>query len=126
MSTAVRNASLTRISQNNKMQAIDENTMVYVESISAEDNELSLRKKRKLYSQIDLLPEQCKKVFILCVVDGLKYQETANQLGLSINTVKTQMKKAFKMLRASLKEIYFLILIAANEVFIKKNKNTSP
>lgn len=107
LKAAVRNASLKRISYNSKLQTIDENAIFYNEKTTLEDNELALKKKIRLYQQIDLLPEQCKKVFLLCVLEDLKYQEAADTLGISINTVKTQMKKAFKKLRSSLKDTYF-------------------
>lgn len=109
---AVKNASLKRISQYKKLQTIDENAFFYNESATFEVNDLALKKKIQLYKKIEELPKQCKKVFLLCVLDDLKYQEVANQLGISINTVKTQMKKAFKTLRTELRDTYYLVFIA--------------
>ncbi|MDN3667579.1 sigma-70 family RNA polymerase sigma factor [Algibacter miyuki] len=109
---AVKNASLKRISQNNKLQLLDENALFYNEASTFDENEHALNKKVQLYKQIDGLPKQCKKIFLLCVLDDLKYQEAANQLGISINTVKTQMKKAFKTLRKELKDTYLLIFVS--------------
>jgi RNA polymerase sigma-70 factor, ECF subfamily len=48
---------------------------------------------------LDALPDQCREVFILCRDDKLSYQEVANRLGISVNTVKTQMKRALAKLR---------------------------
>ena len=39
------------------------------------------------------------------------YQEIADELGISINTVKTQMKTALKFLRENLQEKTFLTLL---------------
>ncbi|MEO8253225.1 MAG: sigma-70 family RNA polymerase sigma factor [Flavobacterium sp.] len=108
---AVKNASLKRISYNKQLQPIDDEMILYNESNMEEDNDLALKKRIQLYKQIDSLPEQCKKIFLLCVLEDLKYQEVADTLGISINTVKTQMKKAFKTLRASLKDIYILFIV---------------
>jgi RNA polymerase sigma-70 factor (ECF subfamily) len=55
--------------------------------------------QQKIDSAILRLPTQCRKVFQLSRQDGLKYQEIANQLGISIKTVETQMTRALKQLR---------------------------
>jgi RNA polymerase sigma-70 factor (family 1) len=51
---------------------------------------------------LGLLPEQCREIFILCRDDKLSYQEVAERLGISVNTVKTQMKRALAKLREHL------------------------
>ncbi len=45
------------------------------------------------------LPGQCREIFELVHIDGKKYQEVADQLGISINTVKTQLKRALVKMR---------------------------
>jgi RNA polymerase sigma-70 factor (ECF subfamily) len=47
------------------------------------------------------LPKQCGIIFRLSREGGMKYQEIANMLGISIKTVETQMSRAFKCLRAA-------------------------
>lgn len=113
LKVAVKNASLKQVLKKHKSITIDETVLFYSESNTEKENEQALQKKIQLYKQINLLPEQCKKIFLLCVLDDFKYQEAADALGISINTVKTQMKKAYKMLRASLKSICFLYMIAS-------------
>ena len=51
---------------------------------------------------IDALPEQCREVFLQTRLEGLKYQEVANNLGISVNTVRTQITRAMTKLRKSL------------------------
>ena len=51
---------------------------------------------------IDALPAQCKEVFTLVRLDGLSYKEVAEQLGVSINTVRTQITRAMSKLREAL------------------------
>jgi len=51
---------------------------------------------------IDALPTQCKEVFLLIRMDGFTYQEVAEKLGISINTVRTQITRAMTKLRESL------------------------
>ena len=49
------------------------------------------------------LPEQCRKVFLLIRYEDLSYNEAAEKLGISINTVKTQLQRAISRLRENLK-----------------------
>jgi RNA polymerase sigma-70 factor (ECF subfamily) len=42
--------------------------------------------------------------------DGLKYEEIAEELGLSVNTVRNQISKALNTLKDGAKKIYSFIL----------------
>lgn len=68
---------------------------------------------RLLFSQIDKLPERCREIFLLHL-DGLSNEQIATKLSLSIETVKTQKKRAMKALKSNLiekdKNIYHKIL----------------
>ena len=57
---------------------------------------------RLLFKQIDLLPERCKEIFLLHL-KGLSNQQIADRLSLSIETVKTQKKRAIQKLKDNLK-----------------------
>ena len=70
-----------------------------------------------LYETIDRLPEERRRIFKMICVEGLKYQEVSERLGISINTVKTQMGRAFKFLRDALKDHTFSMLL---HFFLKK------
>jgi RNA polymerase sigma-19 factor, ECF subfamily len=59
-----------------------------------EYNELKIN----LYSAIEQLPDQCRKVFIMSRFEGLKQQVIADQLGISIKTVKNHITLALKQL----------------------------
>ena len=56
----------------------------------------------QLLEAIDRLPEKCREIFVLSCVEGLKYTEVCDKLGVSINTVKTQIRFAYKKLRNDL------------------------
>ena len=48
------------------------------------------------------LPERCREVFELSRVQGLRYAEIAQVLGISVKTVDTQMGRALRALRQKL------------------------
>lgn len=56
----------------------------------------------ELNKAIDELPGKCRDVFLLVVVSNKSYKEAASQLGISINTVKTQISRAMTKLRKAL------------------------
>jgi len=56
----------------------------------------------KLYLAVKKLPEQCRKVLELAVFESLTYDEIAEKLHISRNTVKTQMGRAYRFLKEKL------------------------
>ena len=71
-----------------------------------DDNPLSMLISQETTAEIeraiDALPAQCKEVFQLTRMDGLSYQEAADNLGISVNTVRTQITRAMSKLREAL------------------------
>jgi RNA polymerase sigma-70 factor (ECF subfamily) len=65
-----------------------------------------------VFAAINCLPAERRRVFLMICVDGLSYKEVAATLGISLNTVKTQMARAVKFLRENLKEHVFSMLLA--------------
>lgn len=71
--------------------------------------------KRVLEKAIDRLPPQQKLVYQLCHQDGLKYEEAAVKLNLSVLTVQSYMKLALRSVRKYMADhtdiaIFFIIL----------------
>ena len=54
---------------------------------------------------IDQLPEGCKMVFNLYVIEGYKHQEIAQMLGIKEGTSKSQLAHARKMLQATISKL---------------------
>jgi RNA polymerase sigma-70 factor (family 1) len=67
--------------------------------------------ENKIEKAIASLPNQCREVFLLCRYEELSYAETAGKLGVSINTVKTQLQRAMTRLRDELKEYLPLLIV---------------
>lgn len=64
-----------------------------------------------LYHAIKKLPTGCREVVHLRYFEGMSIQEVAEQLNISVNTVKTQKMRALKSLRLQLKTVDFIPLI---------------
>lgn len=62
-------------------------------------------------SAIDNLPEECRKAFVMSRFHGMKYEEIAARMGISVNTVKYHIKNALSRLRIDLKDYLMILLI---------------
>jgi len=58
--------------------------------------------QEKIRGAVNKLPRQCKQIFQLSREQGLRYNEIAEKLQLSVKTIETQMGRALKSLRKSL------------------------
>ncbi len=110
---------LYRIVKNKALNLIRHNTVKlrHVEEVlKASDNfyesEFEQSDIQTMISQsIDKLPEQCKRIFKKSRMEGLKHQEIADELNISVKTVKNQIGKALKILRDDLKDVNTILLI---------------
>lgn len=64
----------------------------------------------KIEDLVELMPPQCRKVFLLSRFEGKKYQDIANELGLSIKTVEVHIVKALSIVRKGLKDHWLISL----------------
>jgi len=53
---------------------------------------------------IQSLPEQCRIIFQMSRFEDLTYEEIARKLDISVNTVKTQIRRALEKLRTKMKK----------------------
>lgn len=47
------------------------------------------------------LPQQCRNVFLMSCVDEKPYKQIAEELNISVNTVKTHITKAYRIIRGN-------------------------
>lgn len=73
--------------------------------------------EEKIFKEIELLPEQCRRIFIMSRFDCLKHQEIAEKLGVTINTVHRQTSIALEKLRLALKN-YLIIFLLIIRIFV--------
>jgi RNA polymerase sigma-70 factor (ECF subfamily) len=64
-----------------------------------------------LQQTIEGLPEKCKQIFILSRYHGLKNQEIAEKLSISVRTVESQIYNALKILKNTLKDYLLSIFL---------------
>ncbi len=64
---------------------------------------------RVIYREIDGLPEQCGKIVRMSYIDGLKNEEIAARLSISLQTVKNQKTRGMKLLRMRLSPVVFAL-----------------
>lgn len=74
--------------------------------------------KVKLYKAIEALPGQCKKVFLMSRMDGLKQQDIADKLGISIKTVKNHITHALKQLRKAADYTSIVLFLLSTGFFL--------
>jgi RNA polymerase sigma-70 factor, ECF subfamily len=110
---AVHNHCLNRI-KHLKIRETHQSYVAHYEADSYEavaevvhKNELEVR----IYEAIGRLPVQCQRVFKMSRFEELKYQEIADQLGISIKTVENHIGKALKILRVELIEFLPVIIM---------------
>lgn len=55
---------------------------------------------------VETLPNQCRKVFLMNRFEGKRYQEIADELGISVKTVEIHIGKALAAMRKGLKDYW--------------------
>lgn len=110
---SVYNSSLNKIKQQTVKEGYAEYFSYVSDGTSAAANAEMDRKETDAVIQkaINDLPEQCRIIFRMSRFEQLRYQQIADQMGLSVKTVENQMGKALKHMRERLKD-YIVLLIA--------------
>ena len=63
------------------------------------DETLNEELVHKINEAINSLPAQCQQIIRMSIMDGKKYTEISEELGISINTIKTQISRGYRKLR---------------------------
>lgn len=71
-----------------------------------EEVEEKLVDSKTLHEAIKELPDGCRTVLCLHLLEGFKHKEIANQLGITESTSKTQFRHAKKLLKTKLQHHY--------------------
>lgn len=69
------------------------------------------KRYERIRKKLDELPDKQREVVMKCCVEGKLYRETALELGISENTVKTHLMRAMRFLRGELREDFILLVL---------------
>ena len=96
------------------LRVLENSQLMYSEDEINDDNylqEVTLHETiRILYAAIDRLPDQTRKI-ILLNLEGKNNNEVAEELHISVNTVKSLKKSAYQTLRKYVDKEYLWVLI---------------
>jgi RNA polymerase sigma-19 factor, ECF subfamily len=115
MYITVRNACLNHLKQA-KRESLNQKQLAYLTSEKEEfvlNEMIRAEVLKEIMREIDKLPEQCGKVLKLGYLEGLKNQEIADMLKISVHTVKNQKARAIQLLKIRLRDrdlMTFLLL----------------
>ena len=99
---AIINRCLNQLKVNAKTQVLNRDEEI-VDSAD-EDYELHIQREDyfcQLGTKLEGLPDRQREVLLLSVNDNMTYKDISAKLNLSINTIKTHIKLAYKSLRAT-------------------------
>lgn len=110
--TMLKNHVLNEIRNNltalEKIYELSQSSVYYVNKLIEELEEKELT--QQLYHAIDKLPTQKRLVCLYKLKESLSNQEIADEMGISVATVKSHYSEAIKMLRAHFNKILFMLL----------------
>ena len=105
---SIRNASLNYLKHQNVESLYLERLASTYREITEEEDTNEEEVYRLLFRAIDKLPIRCREIFLLHM-NGKKNEEIATTLGISIETVKTQKKRAIQSIKEQMGTCYFLL-----------------
>ncbi|AKD57009.1 RNA polymerase sigma-70 factor [Spirosoma radiotolerans] len=110
--STVRNASLNVIRHNKVVDDYQEqHGFLEAEELTIMDAIISSEVMAELHSAIEALPANYRTISEMSYLEGKKNQEIADELNMSINTVKKQKQRALELLRLRLSPELFAVLL---------------
>jgi RNA polymerase sigma-70 factor (family 1) len=111
--STVRNASLNHIRHSKIVEGyIQLHNTIEPEEAPIIDAIISAEVVAEIHAAIQSLPESYRQVSVLSYLEGKKNQEIADELEMSINTVKKQKQRALQLLRMKMVPEMYVLLIA--------------
>jgi RNA polymerase sigma-70 factor (family 1) len=112
---SVHNACLNKIKQQTVRTKYAADVQYQTQAWKTDDGMQQKELQRNIEQALNALPDQCGKIFRMSRFEHLKYQEIADQLGLSVKTVENQMGKALKIMKAHLKDYFPMALLIISQ-----------
>lgn len=106
---AVKNLSLQYLNKHQLRYVTESEVTALSESQEMEVPPDYSNKVRQVERLIQALPESRREILMSSVVDGLTYTEIAEDKNISVNTVKTQIKRAYSFIRKNTENLASLL-----------------
>ncbi len=108
---AVRNACLNQWKRDQARHRHHEQLLYEAPAGEDTDALVQLELEEKIWHAVQDLPEQCRKIFRMNRFEDKKNKQIAEELGISVRTVETQISKALRLLRQALSDFLPLLLL---------------
>ncbi|CAM4240357.1 DNA-directed RNA polymerase specialized sigma subunit, sigma24 family [Zobellia roscoffensis] len=86
-----------------------------------EDLDAKERRIQKMRQIIDSLPPKCKEIVQMNKIQGIKYKDIAEHMGISIKTVEAQMRIAFTKIREAYKGDRLFLFVLLRKISRRNN-----
>jgi len=113
--TAARNASLNRIRQQKRY----ENRITELKHITEKNEQTVIHQiieaeiYREIVTILKTLPPQCRKIFSMLFLEGKDYRQIADELNLSIGTVRSQKARAITIIKQRLVSLFLIVVFVS-------------
>jgi RNA polymerase sigma-70 factor (ECF subfamily) len=115
---AVHNASVNHKQRSKKDVRLDDGPLRIVHAAETSHGMDVKHLEKEIGKALNVLPEQCRKVFELSRFEELKYREIAELLNISVKTVENQMGKALRIMREQLSAyLPFILFTISHALF---------
>jgi len=115
---SVRNACIDYLRKEQKIQHntsyIDDTDIVCITLADLGEDPLdyliSAETEQQIMKAIDELPERYRQTLILCRLEEMSYEEAAQVMGISKNTIKSNLREALAILMKKLQNLSMILL----------------
>jgi RNA polymerase sigma-70 factor (family 1) len=110
--STVRNSSLNLLKHQKVVKQFqNQQPLEPIEEKSIENEIIRSEVLSQIQNALESLPAGCRRISEMSYLDGKKNQEIAEELGVSVNTVKTQKQRALYLLRQKLSTETFALFL---------------
>ena len=113
---SARNAYLDKFRKTKRRDEFLESLKLEAMSHQTEHEDITImhQKIEKLRHLVESLPERCREILLLSKQSGYKNKEIAEEMGISIKTVESQLRIAFQKIREGFENdpLFFSLVLA--------------
>lgn len=113
---SIRNNTLQYLSTSGIINSIDvdssltDDDMLHHLMYEDYDDEQLRQREAQLYSELQALPEKEREALHNIILNDMSYKEAAHEMGITVNTLKTHLRRAMKKLRESNLSLLLLLI----------------